>query len=517
MPLYDYQEEAIEKCRVVMRRGIIRLILDAPTGAGKTMMAMEILRGVAEKNRMCEFICDRQNLVNQTSERFDEAGIEHGVLMGNQSQRLWLPIRISSAQTIESRGLIRPIVIPGAMDVEQGYSDLYVVDEAHERRENLLKMLKESGKRVLALTATSFPDWMSEFYQERVVVRTTRQLIGEGRLARLEIVAPVSEINVKGLKVSAGEFQKKALTKRVLQIVGDVVPEWEKQLAARYGGVPQPTIGFFASIDETETFTEKFREAGYDFRMVSSRMDSDDARDTIDAFKRGEFIGLLNCAMLTRGSDFPSARILINCFPTRSFLNVVQKFGRIIRIFLGKEYALLIDHAGDYMAWYEELNRFYSFGPPPFGEEQKEKPKRKEKDKTPRTVCRKCGTVFEPRQVRCLNCGNKRPVRQKSDIGPYSWVDGRLEAVDKVTGEVIEHDADLWRECCTSALKRTNGDQDRANRQAFAGYKSISGKLPTGKKFDPYDRAPDRVVDDMMLKGFRAAMIRQKFANRRAA
>ena len=58
-----------------------------------------------EKGRRAEFICDRQNLIRQTSGRFDNAGIRHGVLMGDESVAVREPIRVSSAQTIKSRGL----------------------------------------------------------------------------------------------------------------------------------------------------------------------------------------------------------------------------------------------------------------------------------------------------------------------------------------------------------------------------------------------------------------------------
>ena len=82
MQLFDYQNEAIDKCRVFMRGDAKWIIIDAPAGAGKTEVAMAIVKAVAAKGKMCEFICDRQNLVNQTSERFFAAGIDHGVLMG---------------------------------------------------------------------------------------------------------------------------------------------------------------------------------------------------------------------------------------------------------------------------------------------------------------------------------------------------------------------------------------------------------------------------------------------------
>lgn len=881
-----------------------RFLLADGTVTHNTEIAMAIVKAAAAKGKMCEFICDRQNLVNQTSERFTNAGIDHGILMGKDSVRLCMPIRISSAQTIESRGLKRPIVKPGAMEVEHGFADLYIVDECHDLRvRKLIPLLKESGAFVIGLTATSFKKELASFYEKRVTVRTTRQLIGEGRLARLEVVAPVVEIDTNGIPISAGEFQKKELTKRVLQIVGDVVPEWEKQVDERYGGEPQQTIGFFASIDETEAFLEKFREAGHDFRMIHSKIDPDKARDLIEQFKQGKFMGILNCAMLclddqteiltargwkgvddlrmndavasfdknigliefhkpkfinmsnydgpmvahpdgrfrvtanhrmlvrspgarrwktvhasemvgmsrqvpvsgvavpldvagiltkekkpkgsyrrrvvatsyklrkdgwdsrdalveaerrtcqkdalrykdiseltedecrfigfwlgdgtremggkgghaysvvqserypkivgwfdalvertgfsckrtrlkkkgnmtaravrwffargtgvdsqkgvysierfldknaryllgmtriqflalweglvmadgshgensrpgsqistvndeladnlmavavcrgmratkrkgitprkknhrqiyhvyitdrieaihlgagtvpmgefedvkneriwcvsvpneyivtrrsghvtivgnSRGSDFPNARILVNAYPTRSMVNVVQKFGRIIRTFPSKEYGLLIDHAGDFFSFYEPLRQFYTFGPPEFGEDVLEKVKRAERPRTPRTVCKKCGTAFEVGAPRCLNCGAKRPVRQASDMTPPRYVNGRLEQIDTITGETIPLNVNLWEEVCAATLRQCNGEEGRARRRAKPAYKAITGQKLVRKQFKVVDREPNPLVNDMVLKSFRAWMIRQRHARKPAS
>jgi DNA repair protein RadD len=49
--LRDYQLDAIERCRREVARGRRRIILVAPTGSGKTVIASAIVAGAAEKGK----------------------------------------------------------------------------------------------------------------------------------------------------------------------------------------------------------------------------------------------------------------------------------------------------------------------------------------------------------------------------------------------------------------------------------------------------------------------------------
>ena len=83
-----------------------RQVLCAPTGSGKTEIAMSIIEEAADKGNRILFIVDRQNLVRQTSERFFNAGLRHGVAMGAETFGRQEPIQVASAQTLERRGFL---------------------------------------------------------------------------------------------------------------------------------------------------------------------------------------------------------------------------------------------------------------------------------------------------------------------------------------------------------------------------------------------------------------------------
>ena len=173
-------------------------------------------------------------------------------------------------------------------------------------------------------------------YEALVSTVTTDKLIADGHLCPFDVVAPVAVVDTEGVKVQGGEFHKPTLKDRIMRIVGEIVPTWRAQLDERFGGAVQPTIAFGATVDDAEAIQREFRDAGYNARLVSSREDDEENKLTIDAFRDGEFDVLVNCAMVSRGTDFPRATILIDAYPMRKILTPIQRYGRIMRTFPGK-------------------------------------------------------------------------------------------------------------------------------------------------------------------------------------
>ena len=300
--LRHYQATALDLSRDFLRAGFTRLLVSGPTGMGKTELAMAMLEAAIAKSSRVSFIADRRSLVNQTSKRFTDAGIAHGVLMGNDTFGVNHATRVESAQTIQSRGL------------REG-TDMYVLDEAHEIRPELIRLIAESGAVLIGLTATPFPAALAEpldshlpaderkdgtppRYEAMVSTTTTDRLVADGHLCPFDVVAPVAVVDTEGLEIQGGEFRKAMLKDRIMRIVGDIVPTWKAQLNDRYAGEVQPTIVFGATVDDAEAIQREFRSAGYPARLVSSRENDDDNKRTIDAFRDGEYDVIVNCAML---------------------------------------------------------------------------------------------------------------------------------------------------------------------------------------------------------------------------
>lgn len=117
--LRPHQEVAVVKLRDGIRSGARRQILVAPCGFGKTECSAHIIKQSQSKGATAWFIVDRVALIDQTSDRFAQYGIDHGIIQADH----WLtdrskPVQIASAQTLARRSLPE---LP----------DLIIVDEAH--------------------------------------------------------------------------------------------------------------------------------------------------------------------------------------------------------------------------------------------------------------------------------------------------------------------------------------------------------------------------------------------------
>jgi len=130
LELRIHQEEVVQKLREGFANGHRCQLLYAPTGFGKTEVAMAIMKAVAEKYKKCAMVMDRIVLVDQTSRRLTKYGIEHGVMQsGHWRHRPYEHIQVCSAQTLEKRQTFPEI-------------DLLIIDECHITRKVWLSLFK---------------------------------------------------------------------------------------------------------------------------------------------------------------------------------------------------------------------------------------------------------------------------------------------------------------------------------------------------------------------------------------
>ena len=81
LELYPYQEGILGLLREGFKQGHRAQILVAPTGAGKTEMAIALLEAAAKLGNKAAMLLDRVVLCDQTSQRLQPAG-QAGALVG---------------------------------------------------------------------------------------------------------------------------------------------------------------------------------------------------------------------------------------------------------------------------------------------------------------------------------------------------------------------------------------------------------------------------------------------------
>jgi superfamily II DNA or RNA helicase len=424
LQLRPYQANILDDLRQGFVAGCKAQILYAPTGAGKTEMAIELLKAAKTKGNKAAMILDRIVLCDQTSKRLDKYAIDHGVLQsGHWRYQPYQNIQICSAQTLEKRG-----DFPGL--------NLLIVDECHQTRNQTVEFIKNNPNiRVIGLSATPFTKGLGKIYDNVVSSITTRELVDQGVLVPLRVFI-AKEINMEGASKLAGEWSQADATQRGIQITGDIVQEWIKKTHEIFGA-PRKTIVFCAGVEHGVDLSRKFGEQGYNFISISYKDDSEFKKQVIEDFSRPdtEIHGLIATDILTKGFDVPDVMIGVSARPFRKSLSShIQQMGRVMRSNSldpeSKKFALWLDHSGNYLRFRQDWEDVFENGVSKL-DDGKEKPKTEPTEKEKKECkCPKCEAYFPPYADMCTGCGY---IREKRNT--VSVLAGKMEELQTMRRE----------------------------------------------------------------------------------
>ena len=476
--LYPYQVWSVDELARAKRDGHLWTILCAPTGSGKTEISIHLIDRARKRGMRVAFVCDRRTLVTQTSTRFFQYGIPHGVAMAEKTFGRSMPIQICSVQTIQKRGYWPAL-------------DLLVVDECHTQHKGVLEFAKSWGGPVIGLTATPLTEGLGQWYSKVINAVTTDRLLEDGYLAPLKIYA-ATEIDMAGAKKgNDGEWLRSEVRTRGHKIVGDIVSTYERMTRRHFGG-PVKTLLFSADVAHGEELCRAFQAAGHDFRQSTYRDGTDETEAMVEGFRRGDFMGLASVEKFVKGFDVPDVLCMIGARPYSSSLaSVIQQMGRGMRTAEGKEFCLYLDHSGNVAGWYDDVVEFWANGVDRLDTAEKRKPKRREGDDRPDVVC-DCGYVLQPGMQSCPSCGAaRRRRRTRAEVVP-----GRMEewAMSQRV-EWMKDESWVWSQVSRLALERTHGDVDAAQKKCAGYYKGLYERWPQwGRPLKPCDGPVDERV-----------------------
>ena len=167
--LRPYQEDALQAIRQTVGQGVYRLVCQAPTGSGKTLVAATIVEGALRKgNRLC-FVVSSLGLIDQAVTMFWDEGIKDvGVIQADHVLTDWgKPIQVASIQTIRSRK-----AYPEAQVV--------IIDECHQLHKEHVAWLQHpewQSVPFIGLSATPWTRGLGRYFQSLLVMSTTKDLI----------------------------------------------------------------------------------------------------------------------------------------------------------------------------------------------------------------------------------------------------------------------------------------------------------------------------------------------------
>jgi DNA repair protein RadD len=187
--LRPYQEDVIAEFHRVVALGQRRLIIVAPTGAGKTIIAAEIIKRKVAARQNVLVLAHTREIIKQTAAKLFGKGIVHGVIQAGLTRRPLEPVQIASIQTLGARAI-------RSDRMELPPADLLVIDECHHCPANTYRRIIDSypGAELLGLTATPCRGdgrGLGCIFDAIVECPQVLTLIEQGYLVKTRVYAPV--------------------------------------------------------------------------------------------------------------------------------------------------------------------------------------------------------------------------------------------------------------------------------------------------------------------------------------
>lgn len=434
-PLRPHQSRAIGLLRDALRTGSRRPILQAPTGAGKTVLAAAIIESARAKGKRVIFTVPAISLVDQTVREFYAEGIRDiGVIQSDHPMTdPSKPVQIASIQTLARRE------IPPA--------DLVIIDEAHrifEFTETWMTRDDWLDVPFIGLSATPWTRGLGRLYDRLIIAATTAELIEAGYLSKFRVFAP-SHPDLSGVRTKAGDYVESELSEAMQRgtLVADVVSTW-LALAER-----RPTLCFAVDRVHARTLQVRFEDAGVRCGYLDAMTPREEREAIRKAFQAGELEVVCNVGVLTTGVDW-DVRCIVLARPTKSEILYTQIIGRGLRTAEGKADCIILDHSDTTLRLgfvtdihHAKLNDGSIDQAADAKPQDAAAPKPKE--------CPRCHYVIAPKMTSCPSCGRVAEKRT---------------AVETMDGELVDLSAQRKAAAATMAEKIAFAAQLRAYARA---------------------------------------------------
>lgn len=416
--LRPYQSNAAEEIRAHFSSNKPNTLLVMPTGAGKTLVMIDLAHYYAGCGKSVFIVVAGRSIVEQTSDRFSDLEINHGVLMGDDKRtNLGASIQVCSIDTICRRAMLDlPI-------------DVLIIDEVHGCESPSYKALIGcvNGKgKILGVTATPWTkDGFGWFISNEVRPVTMRDLIVQGYLCPLKYYQPaVMDMSLVSTAIddydqaeSMREFEKQA-------IYGDVISKY-KELC-----LGELTFVYCINLSHAASFKRLFLDAGIPCDVITGDTSIAERTKILE-----EFDLVISVGTLTTGVDVPRLKNIFLCRPTQSKTLHIQMLGRGTRTSPGKEFCRVFDCVGNVR------RHGFIVDETPATMEKPVKKLRKDNDaqySAPVKVCEECEAMCSASAGSCKECGY---IFEKPKYKTYG---GDLIEMDDSLGARIKIRADEW-------------------------------------------------------------------------
>jgi DNA repair protein RadD len=196
--------------------------------------------------------------------------------------------------------------------------------------------------KFIGLSATPWAKGMGTVWQALVAPVTIRELIEDGFLCQLRVLAPPGP-DLTGVRTTAGDYNDHDLASACnkVALVANIIDTWLAK------GADLPTLCYGVDRKHAQHLQERFLEAGITAEYIDCDTPMFEREEIFARFTAGETRVICNVATLDTGIDL-DVRCIIDARPTKSRIRFVQTIGRGLRMAPGKDFLLILDHAGNH-------------------------------------------------------------------------------------------------------------------------------------------------------------------------
>jgi len=354
-----------------------RVLIKKPTGTGKTVWFAALLRAFPrlrawldqfgqQKGAKVLVIAHREELLDQAAEKISRSnrGVMVSIEQGDRKANRYCDVIVASIQTLQAQKFKRLKTL-----LRYHTFRIVVIDEAHHAAaasyrtalvhlgflpaadasdDDEIEAVKETD---VAVMARNLDAWDTIAPKDRLLVGVTatpnrtdaiglscvfqtlafsydlKQAIADGYLTPIVPWVVETTNNLDAVKTSGSDFNQK-------QLAEAVNTEHRNQLAvqawADYAADLQ-TIVFSVNVDHAEQLARAYKATGATFEAISGETEKWRRRDVLADYRRGNVQGLVNCMVLTEGTDLPMTACIVHAKPTKSATLYEQMTGRGLR------------------------------------------------------------------------------------------------------------------------------------------------------------------------------------------
>ena len=352
MKLRRWQEKVVDEFSDIIK-SYRKFILKAPTGAGKTVLASEIINRFY-KNKKIVVLCHRLVLLEQLERGLSN---EHKVkkLGLSETGKPFDKYDVLISTNLRSRDFLMK-AIKGC--------DLMIIDEAHRVSPNgqaykeLLDQFEKFSKpesKLLGLTASperrtgDQKDQLGLAFDAIIDCADIEELIKEKVLVPAEYRSFfIHDLELDNMDISTGDFPIEQLSNAIIKssmieyainiYINETKKIKEKPISA----------WFCPDVLVAEETKKQVSEKNLKVELITAKTPIKERLEILNRHEKGELECLISVGVLSEGWDNPNCNIIVHLRPTLSKVFWGQSVGRGLRSAQDKERCLVIDVSSNF-------------------------------------------------------------------------------------------------------------------------------------------------------------------------